>query len=390
MERRRFLLENLSRCATLSELRRTEFFARCSQEIEELLSQARIVRCPEAVPRLKSFLRVAQWNLEKGVRFAQILETLRSDEALKWADIILLNEADAGMSRSGNRDVACELAESLGMHMIFGAAHLELTGGNPDAEGENQGSLQGNAVLSRYPVREARIIPLPTCFEPYEFLEKRYGRRNCVWACLAVGNRAWWVGSTHLEVRNTPRCRALQMRRIMEALPGEDHEPHLLGGDFNSNTFLRGTPWRTLAAAWRLAMNSPSKMQAELIRPYAGKEPLFQVAHAAGFGWKEFNSHEPTACAPLEGLEDARLLPKWVRRSIQKRLDRYHGYLSLKLDWFLARNARALTEKEMRDSDSGVFSAAPGRVAVIRKGPNRLSDHSPIYTDLRLVTIEGA
>src|SRR4029453_5782816 len=167
MERRRFLLENLSRCATLSELRRTEFFARCSQEIEELLSQARIVRCPEAVPRLKSFLRVAQWNLEKGVRFAQILETLRSDEALKWADIILLNEADAGMSRSGNRDVACELAGSLGMHMVFGGVALELTGGNPDAEGKNQGSLQGNAVLSRYPVRDARIIPLPACFEPY-------------------------------------------------------------------------------------------------------------------------------------------------------------------------------------------------------------------------------
>jgi endonuclease/exonuclease/phosphatase family metal-dependent hydrolase len=384
MERRRFLLENLSRCATLDELRRTEFFARCGQEIEELLSQLRIVRCPETVPRLKSFLRLAQWNLERGVQFPQILETLRSDEGLKWADIILLNEADVGMSRSGNRDVACDLAESLGMHMVFGAAHLELTSGSSDAAGENKESLQGNAVLSRYPVREARIVALPNCFEPYEFREKRYGQRNCVWACLAVGNRTWWVGSTHLEVRNTPRCRALQMRRIMEALPGENHEPHLLGGDFNSNTFLRGTQWRTLAAAWRLAMNSPSKVQAEMIRPYDGKEPLFQVAQAAGFGWKGFNSHEPTACAPLDDLEDARLLPEWVRKSIQKRLDRYHGYLSLKLDWFLARNARALTENEMRDSDSGVFSAAPGRVAVIQKGANRLSDHSPIYTDLHL------
>src|SRR5262245_29461360 len=182
MERRRFLLENLSRYATRRELRRTEFFARCGQEIEDLLSQARIVRCSQAVPRLKSFLRVAQWNVEKGERFPQILETFRSDEALKWADIILLNEADVGMSRSGNRDVACELAESLGMHMIFGAAHLELTGSNE--AGENHESLQGNAVLSRYPVREARIIPLPACFEPYEFQEKRYGGRNCVWACL--------------------------------------------------------------------------------------------------------------------------------------------------------------------------------------------------------------
>jgi endonuclease/exonuclease/phosphatase family metal-dependent hydrolase len=326
---------------------------------------------------------VAQWNLERGAQFPQILETLRSDERLKWADLILLNEADVGMSRSGNRHVARDIAESLGMHMVFGAAHLELTSGHQE---ENRESLQGNAVLTRYPVLEARIVPLPNCFEPYEFQEKRYGRRNCVWASLAVGGGTWWVGSTHLEVRNTPRCRARQMSRIMAALPGENHDPCLLGGDFNSNTFLRGTPWRTLAAACRLAMNSPSRVQAELIHPHAGKEPLFQVAHTAGFRWKEFNCREPTACAPLDGLEDARLLPSLVRRSIQKRLDRYQGYLSLKLDWFLARNARALTEKEMRDSDSGVFSSAPGRVAVIQKGPDRLSDHAPIFTDLRLLT----
>src|SRR5262245_13986591 len=115
MERHRFLVENLSRCATLAELRGTEFFARFGREIEELLSQPVIQRCPGAAPRLKSFLRVAQWNLEKGTQYGRILETLRSDEALKWADIILLNEADVGMSRSGNRHVASDLAQSLRM-----------------------------------------------------------------------------------------------------------------------------------------------------------------------------------------------------------------------------------------------------------------------------------
>src|SRR5262249_2595792 len=131
-------------------------------------------------------------------------------------------------------------------------------------------------------------------------------------------------------------------------------------------------------------MTPPLKVQAALSRPHAGREPLFQAAHAAGFRWQELNSPEPTACAPLDGLEDARLIPSFVRRLLQKRLDRYHGHLKLKLDWFLARNVRALKDREMQDPDSGVFSAAPGQVAVIQKGPNRLSDHSPIYADLRL------
>ena len=381
---RRFLLENLRRYATLAELRSTEFFARHRREIEDLLGQPVILEGPAITPRLKSFLRVAQWNLERGTQYGQILETLRSNEALKWADIILLNEADVGMCRSGNRHVAFDLAQSLQMHMVFGAAHLELTGGGNGSPDDNRDSLQGNAVLSRYPVREARIVALPDCFEPYEFHEKRYGWRNCVWARLAVGNRTWWVGSTHLEVRNTPQCRARQMQRIMERLVGESDQPHLLGGDFNSNTFRRGTRWRTLSAVGRLAMTSPSMVKAELIRPDDGKEPLFEVARAAGFTWQEFNSPEPTACAPLDGLEDARLLPSFVRRSLGKRLEPYQGYLDLKLDWLLARNVHALKDREMQDPASGVFSAAPGQSSINRKGPDRLSDHSPIYADMRL------
>jgi endonuclease/exonuclease/phosphatase family metal-dependent hydrolase len=383
MERRRFLLENLRRYPTLDQLGRTDFFATYGPEIEDLLEHPVIHDYPTATPRLKSFLRVAQWNLEKGTQYRQILETLSSDETLKWADIILLNEADVGMSRSGNRHVAYDLAQSLQMHMVFGAAHLELIGGNGEPR-DNRDSLQGNAVLSRYPVREARIVALPNCFEPYEFQEKRYGGRNCVWARLAVGARSWWVGSTHLEVRNTPQCRARQMQRLLERLAGESDQPYLLGGDFNSNTFRRGTRWRTLAALGRLVMSSPAKVKTELIRPDAGKEPLFEVARAAGFTWQQFNSPEATACAPLDGLEDAGLLPSFIRRSLGNRLEPYQGYLHLKLDWLLARNVGGLKDREMQDPASGVFSAAPGQVSVNRKGPERLSDHSPIYADMRL------
>ena len=36
-------------------------------------------------------------------------------------------------------------------------------------QGDNRESLQGNAILSRYPIVEAHNVPLPVTFEPYEF-----------------------------------------------------------------------------------------------------------------------------------------------------------------------------------------------------------------------------
>ena len=386
LERRRQLIDRLRQYQTLASLNRSSFFSAHAAEIESLLSTALLVPLAASAPRLTAFVRVAQWNLEKGKRFDQVLQRFESDEVLRWADVILLNEADLGMIRSGNRNVAGDLARELGMNLAFGPACLELTKGTGEdrsCAGENRDSLQGNAVLSRYPILEARIVRLAQCFEPFDFSEKRYGGRNCVWARLQIGRSALWVGSTHLEVRNTPACRALQMDRLAASLPTPDREPCLLGGDFNANTFPRGTRLRTLAGAARLIWGPPARINARLLHPER-KEGLFAAAARSGFAHQGLNSPEPTASAPLADLEDIKWVPGRLHEYIRQRLTAYEGHLEMKLDWLLGRGIDALAEYEIRDPQTGVTSLNPGCLSTTRTGPERISDHSPIFADIRL------
>lgn len=352
-----------------------------------MLVTPRNFRSPDARPRLRSFLRVATWNIEKGKRLPRIMEVLRSDPILRVADVILLNEVDLGMARSGNLDIALTLARELGMHMAFGPAHLELTKGTDDdlaAPGENRESLQGNAILCRYPLSESRVVPLPACFEPFEFHEKRYGTRSCLWARADLGTKTIWLGAVHLEVRNTPACRASQMRHLLAHLPGGPGEPHILGGDFNTGGFARGTRWRTLRSVALLLARSPAFMQERMCHPERGPEPLFQLARGAGLEWEGLNTHDPTACTPVGTLEDSSLLPGPLARFARRRLAAYRGYLRFKLDWILGRGVSPARAGEVRDAGSGEESLGPGTRGVEDAGPGRISDHRPIFADIRL------
>ncbi len=385
MNRRTYLLKNLQAFPTIAQLRRSAFFRESGAEIEALLREAEMYVNPAARAPQRPFLRVVQWNLEKGKRYSEILDSFRSNGILRLADIILLNEADFGMARSGNLHVARKLAQDLGMNMVFAPAHLELTKGTEDdlrIPGGNRESLQGNAILSHYPFLEANVTRLPVCFEPYEFAEKRYGGRICLWVKLTAGKGTLWTGSVHLEVRNTPSCRANQMRYLLEHLPGKRGEPHLLGGDLNTNSFPRGNLLRTIRSILRLTSTPPERLKEELCHPECGKEPLFQEVVTGGFFWQGLNSFDDTASTAINGLEDSRFIPGVLVQAVRRRLLPHQGYLHFKLDWLLGRDVRPLRSGELADPESGVRSSAPGCVNLPRIGPGRISDHVPIYADV--------
>ncbi len=386
-EQQALLVDNLRKYRTLAELRKSPFYAHYREQLESLLTTPEISFSRDARPRVDAFLRIAQWNIEKGKRSDMVLQRLLGHEILQWADIIVLNEADRGMIRSQNRHVAKWLAQELNMHMVFAPAHIELTKGTGEElglEGENIESLQGNAILSRYPVLEAVVITLPQVFEPYEFPEKRFGGRNCVWARIQLKQFSLWVGSVHLELRSTPGCRARQMHHIMDHLPGSGAGAYILGGDFNTNTFARGTAWRAGRSLLRLLTCSPSKLKEALLRPERGGEPLFAVLNRYGFAWEGFNSNEETARVSIDSLEEAHLIPELPSRWIKRKLTAYEGVLSFKLDWLVGKNIKPLRYGEKIDTRTGTVSLTASCVHDNDSSSIQASDHQPIFADIAL------
>jgi len=64
------------------------------------------------------------------------------------------------MARSGNRMVAEVLARGLGMAQVFAPCYIALgkgSGVERHVEGHNRFGLHGNALLSRYPIRDIRL-----------------------------------------------------------------------------------------------------------------------------------------------------------------------------------------------------------------------------------------
>ncbi len=106
-------------------------------------------KCALRPPRI---VHVLQFNIHSGVsRFGPIGLAAIAQEIRAWhPDIVSLNEVDSDAARSGRTDEASYLAQATGMHDVFGANLVQ-----------SDGHRFGNAILSRYPVRESANIHLP-------------------------------------------------------------------------------------------------------------------------------------------------------------------------------------------------------------------------------------
>lgn len=249
-------------------------------------------------------LRAGMWNIERGAEFDLIRLALsgpegllaaiskqaggRIPEAVAWqarllrdSDVLILNEADLGMSRTDYRDVTRELAEALQMNYAYGVEFVEVDKlelglerlrapeGAPQEELERAFNvdparyrgLHGTAVLSRYPIRGARIHRLPVCYDWYSqekaeiakieaarrwsaervYLERvsrelRHGGRMALIVELDVPEAPGGVVTVvapHLENKCEPPCRNQQMRDLLGVLRPVKGLL-ILGGDLNT------------------------------------------------------------------------------------------------------------------------------------------------------------
>jgi hypothetical protein len=256
-------------------------------------------------------LRLVEWNIERGLELDEI-KLLLSDkqgflarthsaaandkgkekttaeelsaqmDVLQSADVIVLNEVDWGMKRTDYRAVIKELADTLKMNWAYGVEFIEVDpkvlGRQSFANVENEAErkeleelfsvdkdrvlgLHGTAIVSRYPLRDVKLVPFK--YQAYNWYneEKKYGsveagkrkgasllfgeeivrevrrggRTNLI-ATLDVPDlpeRQVTIVATHLENRTTPKGRVKQADELLELIR-PIHNPILIAGDMNT------------------------------------------------------------------------------------------------------------------------------------------------------------
>jgi len=249
---------------------------------------------------------VAAWNVERGRDVEEIAHRLADVDA----GIALLTELDVGMARSGNRDTPAAIAGRLGMHAAFAVEFVELGLGDTRetsacAGQQNTAGLHGNAVLSRWPIARAVVIPLDDgglwfAGTP-DPAQRRIGGRHALAALVRfVAGPAWFI-AVHLESHGSAESRGAEVTRLVEAIDTLDPPaPVLIGGDLNTKSCTAAAICDGLAAA-------------------VAAEPLFAIAARHGFDWEGAN------------------LPASTTR---KRSWHEQAPPARKLDWFLARAMR--------------------------------------------------
>jgi endonuclease/exonuclease/phosphatase family metal-dependent hydrolase len=206
-------------------------------EIHEIVGSPSAVAAQAAIP---DRLGVVSWNIERGVRFEGVLQTLRKLDA----DVLLLQEVDRFCDRSGGRDVAADLAAALGMNWVAAGEFQEIGEATKGRAG-----LHGQAILSRYPITDAGVLVfaeqarLRWRLNPFQ--PRRGGRM-----ALRARTGGMLVYSAHLESGGNDKLRGEQMDELVrdqqrEARPDERV---VIAGDFNNPPVARSSMFQTIRA----------------------------------------------------------------------------------------------------------------------------------------------
>lgn len=186
-------------------------------------------------------LRVVTWNIRNGARFNQVLDQIRRLDA----DIYLLQEVDVFCRRSGNRNVAKDLADAIGVNWAFAGEFQEI--------GESTGrvpALTGQAILSRYPIAEAAAVPFRAqAWARWHLnpVQPRRGGRLVLHARI----RGLRVYNAHLESGRDDALRRKQLDDILAADASDRPAATaaLIAGDFNNGPIARSSLFAAITTA---------------------------------------------------------------------------------------------------------------------------------------------
>lgn len=391
--------------------------------------------------RLGPLLRTFSWNIERGHRLDDIMLAFTAPEKfinkvkvqmpeaelaalesglqmLGTIDLLALTELDMGMPRTGYRDVTRELAAALGMNYAYGVEFVEVAPfqfeqvRSRDEESRYLG-LHGSAVLSRYPIRSAKVYRYS--YQPFDWFEGnlvpyddsvdtakkmfggfigqksgpkqlRRGSRMMLVVDLEVAHlpeQVVTVVVTHLESSASPDGRRMMMREALQYLQSIKN-PVILAGDLNTSGVDRARRWQGQRPLPATAPIEPVRgALGELAVPE--RELLWEVARLKFADGRYFdfrgdaerstggrtgilaNSNEAAEFGYVPTLEVPGLLGAFGK---------------FKLDWIFVK---AYLDAPLDERGSYRFAPHYGKtLTIFNQLKDRLSDHTPLMVDLPL------
>jgi endonuclease/exonuclease/phosphatase family metal-dependent hydrolase len=452
------------------------------------------VRAARAVkttaPSQGAFLRAASWNIERGIEFDAVKAALTNDQGffrrlsqsqrgprfnlsaileevaeLSRADIVVLNEVDWGLKRTDYRNVVRELASAMRMNYAFAVEFVEvdpLNLGTEKLEGETSADkeeiiehlavdktrtlgLHGTAILSRFPLSNARVVRFNRQGHDWYLDEKngiselekgkrkgaklvfgekimrevRRGGRMMLLADIldpGIPGGAVTVVATHLEGKSKPSERVAQLEEVLSEIKPIDH-PVILAGDMNTSgsdstptSFQREVKrrlgstkfWATQGIKYAAGVgliyditiglvkmqrtrNDPTVKSVKFVSENP-EEKFFSTLKSFRFadgGAFDFRgSKMHSVGASGETLSDSNERGSKGFVSTLELKGKFN--IEMKLDWIFVKPLQ-LTDPEDRDQ-SYIFAPQFGRTlkALNYSLKDRISDHNPIIVDLPL------
>jgi len=216
---------------------------------------------PSADAQNAATLRVLCYNIHYGQGMDGQYDVARLAEVIKAAkpDLVALQEVDVGVKRSGRVHQLQKLGELTGMTARFGPTqHYE-------------GGLFGNAVLTRLPILDELIQPLPYTEATPEL--QTYPRGALVITVKAPDGKPLRFISTHFQ-HNVPEDR-IQEAKAINALFADpaDKLRTILAGDFNAKP--QDEPITLLEKHWTHAIDAARAPSVPSVNPKSRIDYIF-------------------------------------------------------------------------------------------------------------------